>query len=82
MVGYAFTLAAKHYITLKYTKEDEERPIGHFQCPKKTRKRTFQVPSIPTWGINLMVSSSQQEFPLAKKETMKEEEPSPRTKVV
>jgi len=59
LVGHAFILVAKHYTTLKYTKEDEERPIGHLQHPKKIRKKTLEIPSIPTWGINLMVSSSQ-----------------------
>jgi hypothetical protein len=82
LVGHALSLVAKHYTTLKYTKENEEQPIGHLQHPKKTRKKTLQVPSIPTWGINLMAFLSQQEFPLVQKETMKDEEPPLGTKVV
>jgi hypothetical protein len=49
---------AKHYDALKYIKEDEEEPIVFFQCPKKIRKRTLRVPSIPSIGINLVVVSS------------------------
>jgi hypothetical protein len=41
LIGLAFTLVAKHYMTLKYTKEDEKQPIEHVQCPKKTRKKTL-----------------------------------------
>jgi hypothetical protein len=49
---------AKHYDALKYIKEDEEEPIVFFQRPKKIRKRTLRVPSIPSIGINLVVVSS------------------------
>ncbi len=59
---------AKHYDTLKYIEEDEEEPIVFFQHPKKTRKRTLQVPSIPFVGINLVVMSSQEEILLVEEE--------------
>jgi hypothetical protein len=55
---------SKYYIALKYTKEDEEEPIMHLQRPKKTRKRMLQVPSIPSVAINLVATSSQEEFPI------------------
>jgi hypothetical protein len=54
LIGLFFTLVAKHYVALKYTKEDEEEPIAFLQWPKKTRKKTFQVPLIPVVGVNLV----------------------------
>ncbi len=62
MIGPTLTLVAKHYTTLEYTKEDEEEPIAFLQCPKKTRKRTFQVPLIPSIGANLVAVSSREEI--------------------
>jgi hypothetical protein len=53
---------AKHYVTLEYIEEDEEELIAFLQRPKKTRKRTFQFPLIPSIGINLIVVSSQEEI--------------------
>jgi hypothetical protein len=38
LIGPILTLIAKHYAALKYTKEDENELITHFQCLKKTRK--------------------------------------------
>ncbi len=35
----------------------------HLQIPKKTRKRMLQVPSILLVAINLVATSSQEEFP-------------------
>jgi hypothetical protein len=29
LIGLTFTLVAKHYVALEYTKEDEEEPIAH-----------------------------------------------------
>jgi hypothetical protein len=55
------TFVAKHYVALKYTKENEEELIAHLQCPKKTRKRMLQIPSIPSIGVNLVAMSSQVE---------------------
>jgi len=58
LVGLVLTLVMKHYSALEYTKEDEEQPIGHFQCLINTRRRTLQVPSIPLIGINRVATSS------------------------
>jgi hypothetical protein len=49
--------------------------------PKANKEKDTSSTFNSNMGINLMVSLSQQEFPLAKKETMKEEELSPGTKV-
>jgi hypothetical protein len=59
---------AKHYTALKYIEEDEEEPIAHLQCPKKTRMRTLQVPSIPLIGVNLDATLSQMQIPHVEKE--------------
>ncbi len=47
---------AKHYVTLKYIELDEKKAITNLQCPKKTRN---WVPSIPSVGVNLVVTLSQ-----------------------
>jgi hypothetical protein len=57
-MGLAFTLVAKCYATLKYIEKDKKEPIAHLQCPKKTRKRMFQIPLIPLIGVNLVATSS------------------------
>ncbi len=53
--------------------EDEEETIMRLQCRKKTRKKTHQVPSIPSLGINLVTWSSQEEFPPNEKEVVLEQ---------
>ncbi len=56
--GLVLIMVMKHYNALKYTKENEEQPIGHLQCLINTRRRTFQVPSIPLIGINHVATLS------------------------
>ncbi len=73
MIGPTLILVAKHYIALKYTKEDEEEPIAHLQRPKKTRKRTVQIPSIPSIGVNLVAVLSQMEIPHVEEERVQEQ---------
>jgi hypothetical protein len=43
------------------------------QCPKKRRKRTFQVPSIPSIGVDLVTTSSQEEILLVEGEQIHEQ---------
>jgi hypothetical protein len=67
LIELALILVAKHYDALEYTKEDEKKPIAHFQHLKKTRKMTLQVPSIPLIGVNLVATSSHVEILLVKR---------------
>jgi hypothetical protein len=41
---------AKHYVALKYTKEDEEERIA-FQRPKKTGLGHFKCPQFHPWVL-------------------------------
>jgi len=53
--------------------EYEEELITHLQHRKKIRKRTLQVPSIPSIGVNLVAGSSQEEFPPKEEEVVLEQ---------
>jgi hypothetical protein len=59
----------KHHTTLEYIEEDKELVIRHLQCPKNTRKMTFQVPSMSLVGVNLVALLSQKGIPLVAKKT-------------
>ncbi len=72
LINLVLILVVKHYTTLEYTMEGEEWPIGHLQCPKKTRKRMFRITSIPLMGVNLIAPLSQQKFPPMEEKPMHE----------
>jgi hypothetical protein len=58
LIGPTLTLVEKHYVASKYIKEDEQKKFNFFQRPKKTKKQTLRVPSIPSMGVNLVATSS------------------------
>jgi hypothetical protein len=57
LIGRALILVTKYYVVLEYKEEDENEPIVFLQRPKKTKKKMFQIPSIPSIGVNLLTSS-------------------------
>jgi hypothetical protein len=56
-----------HYNTQSEMKRNQS------QCPNKITKRTLQVPSIPSIGVNLVVASSQEEILLVEGEQVHEQ---------